>query len=176
METKVVYPGSFDPITQGHIDIIKRAVNVFDHVIVAVFKNPSKDPLFSMEERVKLLEESLKDLDHEGIEIDSFTGLTMKYVKSKDASAIIRGLRAVSDFEGEFQMASMNKKLDGEIETIFFMTDSKYAFLSSSVTKEVAQFVGDVGDLVPECVKKALWKKYDIDTDIDIDPNDLNYN
>ena len=161
METKVVYPGSFDPITQGHIDIIKRAVNIFDHVIVAVFRNPSKDPLFSMEERVELLEESLADFD-ENIEIDSFSGLTMEYVKSKGASAIIRGLRAVSDFEGEFQMASMNKQLDGDIETIFFMTDSKYAFLSSSVVKEVAQFGGDVGELVPECVIQALWQKYNI--------------
>ena len=163
METKVVYPGSFDPVTQGHIDIIQRAANIFENVIVAVFRNPNKDPLFSMEERVALLEQSLCEITCENIEIDSFTGLTMNYVKSKEASAIIRGLRAVSDFEGEFQMASMNKQLDGDIETIFFMTDSKYAFLSSSVVKEVAQFGGDVGDLVPESVKKALWKKYDVD-------------
>ncbi|MFW5998449.1 MAG: pantetheine-phosphate adenylyltransferase [Bacillota bacterium] len=160
METKVVYPGSFDPITRGHIDIIKRSLNVFDQIIVAVFKNPNKEPLFSMEKRVELLEESLKNFTSDKIEIDYFTGLTMKYVKSKNASAIIRGLRAVSDFEGEFQMASMNKQLDGDIETIFFMTDSKYAFLSSSVIKEVAQFGGDVGDLVPDCVKKALKEKY----------------
>ncbi len=160
MENKVVYPGSFDPVTYGHIDIVKRAANLFDEIIVAVFKNPNKDPLFSMEERAELLESSLMGLSHNNIIIDSFTGLTMEYVKSQNANAIIRGLRAVSDFEGEFQMASMNKQIDGDIETVFFMTDSKYAFLSSSVVKEVAQFGGEVSDVVPDCVCKALREKY----------------
>ena len=160
MLPRIVYPGSFDPITNGHLNIIKRASNVFDEIIVAVFRNPSKEPLFSMEERVELLEKSTEDL--KGVKVDCFTGLTMNYVKSKNASAILRGLRAVSDFEGEFQMASMNKELDGDIETVFFMTDAKYAFLSSSVVKEVAQFGGDMSGLVPDCVYKALLNKYNI--------------
>lgn len=158
MLTRVVYPGSFDPVTNGHIDIIKRATKVFDEIIVAVFFNPSKDPLFSMEERVEMLEESTKEFP--GVSVDSFTGLTMDYVKSRNAGAILRGLRAVSDFEGEFQMASMNRNLDDDVETIFFMTDSKYAFLSSSIVKEVAYFNGDVTDIVPECVHRALMKKF----------------
>jgi len=153
----VVYPGSFDPITKGHINIIKRAVNLFDEVIVAVFNNPNKDHIFSMEERVNLLKETIGDIDK--VKIDSFTGLTTNYVKSQKAKAILRGLRAVSDFEGEFQMASMNKELDDSIETIFLMTDTKYAFLSSSLVKEVAKFGGNLNNVVPEQVEKALQKK-----------------
>jgi len=158
MLDRVVYPGSFDPVTKGHLNIIKRASNIFDEVIVSVFNNPNKDPIFSMEERVELLKETTKEISE--VSVDSFTGLTTNYVKSKNASAIIRGLRAVSDFEGEFQMASMNKELDPEIETIFLMTDSKYAFLSSSVVKEVAQFGGSMDNVVPKVVEKALLKKY----------------
>jgi len=161
MKNRIVYPGSFDPVTDGHLDIIERAINIFDEIIVAVFKNPNKDPLFSMEERVELLIESTKDIPE--VTVDSFTGLTMDYVKSQNAVAILRGLRAVSDFEGEFQMASMNKELDGNIETVFFMTDSQYAFLSSSVVKEVACFNGNVSSIVPECVNKALVDKYNFD-------------
>ena len=161
MQQRIIYPGSFDPITNGHLNIIKRATNVFDEVIVAVFRNPAKEPLFSMEERVELLETSTENMDK--VKVDSFTGLTMNYVKSQNACAILRGLRAVSDFEGEFQMASMNKELDGDIETVFLMTDSKYAFLSSSVIKEVAQFGGDMSDLVPDCVYRALLEKYKTD-------------
>ncbi|MBS3810308.1 MAG: pantetheine-phosphate adenylyltransferase [Halanaerobiales bacterium] len=153
----VVYPGSFDPITKGHINIIKRAVNLFDEVIVAVFNNPNKDHIFSMEERVNLLKETIGDIDK--VKIDSFTGLTTNYVRSQKAKAILRGLRAVSDFEGEFQMASMNKELDDSIETIFLMTDTKYAFLSSSLVKEVAKFGGNLNNVVPEQVEKALQKK-----------------
>ncbi|AZO95235.1 pantetheine-phosphate adenylyltransferase [Halocella sp. SP3-1] len=160
MTSKVVYPGSFDPITNGHLDIIKRACSVFDEVIVAVFHNPQKKPLFSMEEREKFLIEATRGIDN--VIIDKFEGLTVDYVKSKKAIAIIRGLRAVSDFEGEFQMASLNKQIDGEVETIFFMTDTKYAFLSSSVIKEVAQFGGNIGELVPEQVEEELMKKYHI--------------
>ncbi len=154
----VVYPGSFDPITKGHINIIKRAVNLFDEVIVAVFNNPNKDHIFSMEERVSLLKVTISDIDK--VKIDSFTGLTTNYVKSQKAKAILRGLRAVSDFEGEFQMASMNKELDDSIETIFLMTDTKYAFLSSSLVKEVAKFGGNLNNVVPEPVEKALQKKF----------------
>ncbi|MFW5787606.1 MAG: pantetheine-phosphate adenylyltransferase [Halanaerobiales bacterium] len=163
MKTRVVYPGSFDPVTNGHLDIIKRANKVFDELVVAVFINPQKDPLFTREEREELLKKSVEELDDNSIVIDSFCGLTMEYVKAQQASAIIRGLRAVSDFEGEFQMASMNKQLDDDIETIFFMTDTKYAFLSSSVVKEVAQFGGQVADLVPDCVNQALREKYDLE-------------
>ena len=158
MLDRVVYPGSFDPVTKGHLNIIKRASNIFDEVIVAVFQNPNKEPIFTMEERVDLLEQTAGDIKK--VKIDSFTGLTTKYVKSKNACAIIRGLRAVSDFEGEFQMASMNKELDPEIETIFLMTDSKYAFLSSSVVKEVAQFGGNLDNVVPKPVEQALFDKY----------------
>ncbi len=158
MKNRVVYPGSFDPVTNGHLDIIERALNIFDEVIVAVFNNPNKEPLFSMDKRVEMLNESTRNLP--AVSVDSFSGLTMDYVKSKGAIAIIRGLRAVSDFEGEFQMASMNKELDGDIETVFLMTKSKYAFLSSSVVKEVAYFNGDVSSIVPECVNKALIEKY----------------
>jgi len=160
MLDRVVYPGSFDPVTNGHLNIIKRASNIFDEVIVAVFKNPNKEPIFSMKERVSLLKEVTSDF--EKVKVDSFSGLTTNYVKSKKACAIVRGLRAVSDFEGEFQMASMNKELDPEIETIFLMTDSKYAFLSSSVVKEVAQFGGEMDNVVPKPVEKALLEKYNI--------------
>lgn len=158
MKQIVVYPGSFDPVTNGHLDIINRAALIFDQVVVAVFKNPQKSPLFSMEERVELLKKATERLDN--VSIDSFTGLTIDYVKSKKAIAIIRGLRAISDFEGEFQMALLNKELNGNVETIFFMTDIRYAYLSSSVVKEVAQFGGNINHLVPEIVKKALENKY----------------
>lgn len=158
MQQIVVYPGSFDPVTNGHLDIIKRASSVFDQVIVAVFRNPRKKSLFTMDERVDLLVNVTKEIKN--VSIDSFSGLTIDYVKSKDAIAIIRGLRAISDFEGEFQMASLNKELDGNVETIFFMTDTKYAYLSSSVVKEVAQFEGNIKDLVPQGVKKALENKF----------------
>ncbi|HHU93056.1 MAG TPA: pantetheine-phosphate adenylyltransferase [Halanaerobiaceae bacterium] len=158
MQQIVVYPGSFDPVTNGHLDIIKRSAQIFDQVIVAVFKNPQKQPLFTMEERVDLLKEVTKELDN--VSVDSFSGLTMDYVRSKKAIAIIRGLRAVSDFEGEFQMALLNKELNREVETIFFMTDIKYAYLSSSAVKEVAQFGGNIDGLVPDLVKKALKEKY----------------
>ncbi|MEJ6950865.1 pantetheine-phosphate adenylyltransferase [Natronospora cellulosivora (SeqCode)] len=157
MKQRVVYPGSFDPVTNGHLDIIKRASQVFDEVVVAVFRNPKKNPLFTMDEREDLLKEATKEI--ENVSIDSFTGLTIEYAKSKDAIAIIRGLRAISDFDIEFQMASLNKEMDGSVETIFFMTDTKYAFLSSSAVKEVAQFKGKIDDLVPERVKKALEDK-----------------
>ncbi len=158
MIKRVVYPGSFDPVTNGHLDIIKRATKIFDEVIVAVFKNLNKKPLFSTEERVELLEKATKEL--ENVKVDSFNGLTMDYVETRGATAIIRGLRAVSDFEGEFQMSSLNKEINSEIETIFFMTDAKYAFLSSSVIKEVAYFGGDMINLVPECVNNALIQKF----------------
>src|SRR6056297_1534368 len=158
MGKKIVYPGSFDPVTNGHLDIVQRAANLFDEVIVSVFCNPNKEPVFSMKERVEMLEKATEEMTN--VEVDSFSGLTTKYVHSIGGEAILRGLRAVSDFEGEFQMASMNKHLDNEIETIFLMTDTKYAFLSSSVIKEAAYFDGNIKDLVPNFVYNRLREKF----------------
>ncbi|WP_027339166.1 pantetheine-phosphate adenylyltransferase [Halonatronum saccharophilum] len=148
MRRIAVYPGSFDPVTMGHLDIIERANRIFDKVIVAVFHNPNKDPLFTMEERVDMLGKVLQDFD--GVEVDSFQGLLTDYLKQKGAGVMIRGLRAVSDFEAELQMASMNKKLAPELETVFMMTNTKYAYLSSSLIKEVASFRGCIKELVPD--------------------------
>jgi len=158
MTKKIVYPGSFDPVTNGHLDIVERAAKIFDEVIVSVFCNPNKEPVFTMDERVEMLKKSTKDLHN--VKVDSFSGLTTKYVHSIGGEAILRGLRAVSDFEGEFQMASMNKHLDEEIETIFLMTDTKYAFLSSSVIKEAAYFNGNIRELVPNFVYQKLRNKF----------------
>ncbi|MFP4020151.1 MAG: pantetheine-phosphate adenylyltransferase [Halanaerobium sp.] len=158
MSKTIVYPGSFDPVTNGHLDIVKRAANIFDEVIVSVFFNPNKEPVFTMEERVEMLKRATKDFKN--VKVDSFSGLTTKYVNSVGGEAILRGLRAVSDFEGEFQMASMNKHLDNEIETIFLMTDTKYAFLSSSVIKEAAYFDGNIKELVPDFVYHKLRNKF----------------
>lgn len=157
MAKVAVYPGSFDPVTSGHLDIIKRANNIFDKVIVAVFNNANKDHLFSKEERVEMLEEVLAD--HPEIEVDSFTGLLIDYIEQHHGEVIIRGLRAVSDFESEFQMASLNKKLAPEIETLFMMTNTEYAYLSSSAVKEVVSFGGCVEELVPDYVIDKLIKK-----------------
>lgn len=153
----VIYPGSFDPVTYGHLDIIKRASRKFDKIVVTVLNNPSKKPLFNVDERVELLKIATKDLDN--VIIDSFTGLLIDYAKDKDISMIIKGLRAVSDFEYEFQMALTNTLLDENIETFFLMTSNKYSFVSSSVVKEVAKFNGDISKLVPDIVEKAVIKK-----------------
>jgi pantetheine-phosphate adenylyltransferase len=153
-----VYPGSFDPVTNGHLDIIRRASNVFDKLIVAVLNNASKNPLFTIEERKQLLLEVTKDLPN--VEIDSFLDLTINYVKQKNARLIVRGLRAISDFEWELQLASTNSKLCPEIETFFMMTSPQYSFLSSSIVKEIARYRGTVHDLVPSVVEKALRSKY----------------
>ncbi|MFV9509911.1 pantetheine-phosphate adenylyltransferase [Tepidibacillus sp. LV47] len=153
-----VYPGSFDPITYGHLDIIQRGVKIFDKVTVAVLINPNKNPLFTVEERIELIRQATKHIPQ--VEIDSFSGLLVDYMKKKNANTIIKGLRAVSDFEYELQMASINRKLDPNIETFFMMTNNKYSFLSSSIVKEVARHHGCVSDLVPPCVEEALIKKY----------------
>lgn len=158
MSTLAICPGSFDPVTYGHIDIIERAAKIFDHVIVAVFNNRSKDPLFTVEERIALLEEVTRDFDN--ITIDSSSGLLMEYAEEKGANVIVRGLRAVSDFEYEMQITSMNRKLNEDIETFFVMTNNQYSFLSSSIVKEVAKYRGTVADLVPKTVEEALMKKY----------------
>jgi pantetheine-phosphate adenylyltransferase len=149
-----IYPGSFDPITNGHLDIIKRAANIFDKVIVSVIKNPSKKPQFSLGEREKMIKDSLKGLNN--VEVDSFDGLLVSYAKQKNANVIVRGLRAVSDFDYEFQMALTNRKMVPEIETLFFMTDHKYSYLSSSFVKEIARLGGKVDEMVPDPVAKKL--------------------
>ena len=153
-----VVPGSFDPITNGHIDIIKRAAEVFDIVYVAVLNNSSKNPLFSVEERIQLIKEVMQDTPN--IHVESSSGLLIDYAKAKNAKVIVRGLRAVSDFEYEMQITSMTRVLDENIETFFIMTKNQYSFLSSSIVKEVAKYGGDVRELVPEAIEKALKDKY----------------
>ncbi len=153
-----VYPGSFDPITYGHLDIIKRGLKIFDEVIVAVAENPGKKPLFSVAERVDLIREVLSGNGR--ATVDSFDGLLVNYVLSKGASVIIRGLRAVSDFEFEFQSAQMNRGISQDVETLFMMTSVPFSYLSSSIVKEVSSLNGPVDGLVPPVVKKALDAKY----------------
>ncbi len=153
-----VCPGSFDPITYGHIDIIKRAAKVFDQIKVVVMHNSSKHPLFTPEERMDLIKEVTKDIPN--VQVDTSSGLLMDYAKSVNANAIIRGLRAVSDFEYEMQITSMNRVLEENIETFFIMTNNQYSFLSSSIVKEVAKYHGNVSSLVPPYVELALNEKY----------------
>lgn len=157
-EKIAVVPGSFDPITKGHLDIIGRAADVFDIVYVAVLNNSAKQPLFSIEERIALITEVTKDFPN--IRIESSSGLLIDYAKEKNAKAIVRGLRAVSDFEYEMQITSMNRVLDENIETFFIMTKNQYSFLSSSIVKEVAKYGGDVHELVPGVVDEALKAKF----------------
>ena len=157
MKKIAVYPGSFDPVTNGHIDLIKRALEIVDELIVAVVKNPEKKPLFSVEERVEILKEVTQDL--KDVRIDSFDELLVDYAKKIGAKTIIRGLRAISDFEYEFQMALMNRKLDKEIETVFMMPSAKYSYLSSSMIKEVVSFGGSLCELVPTVVEEKMKKK-----------------
>ncbi|HEX7065653.1 MAG TPA: pantetheine-phosphate adenylyltransferase [Bacillales bacterium] len=158
MERIAVCPGSFDPVTNGHLDIIKRGAKVFERVYVAVLNNRNKDPLFTLEERVELLRKAISDLDN--VEVDSFSGLLVEYAKSKKAGVILRGLRAVSDFEYEMQSTSINKNLDEEIDTFFMMTNNQYSFLSSSIVKEIAKYQAPVSNLVPEPVEEALRAKF----------------
>jgi len=152
-----VYPGSFDPVTNGHIDVIKRAVQLFDHVVVAVIENPGKKALFSADERMEMLKAVTTGIS--SIEISRFGGLLVDYVKKKRASIIIRGLRAVSDFEYEFQMALTNRKLAPDIETVFLMPAEAYTYLSSSIVKEVVNLKGRVKGLVPREVEERLRRK-----------------
>ena len=153
-----IYPGSFDPLTNGHLDVIQRAAKLFDRVIVAVAKNDDKHPLFTLEERFALVNKAMKHLPN--VEADAFDGLLVKYVASRKAQAIVRGLRAVSDFEFEFQLALMNRKLDERVETIFMMPKDTYTFLSSRLVKEIARLGGDVSAFVPAHVRVALAKKF----------------
>lgn len=156
---KVIYPGTFDPVTYGHIDIVKRAVDLFDEVVVTVAINPSKKPLFTTQERVDMLKESLKEFSNQVV-IDSFDGLLVEHAKQVGAQAIIRGLRQISDFEFEFQMALMNRKLSGDITTIFLMPHERYTYLNSTVIRNLASLHADVSNFVPPIVVKALRKKF----------------
>ena len=157
--TKIaVVPGSFDPITYGHVDIIERSSRIFGEVYVVILDNSSKNPLFSIEERKELVRKSTSHLSN--VKIDTFNGLLVEYAKMVNASVMVRGLRAVSDFEYEMQITLMNRFLDESIETFFMMTQRKYSFLSSSIVKEVAKYNGNVTQLVPDCVEKALAEKF----------------
>ncbi|WP_174613143.1 pantetheine-phosphate adenylyltransferase [Virgibacillus ihumii] len=158
MTRLAICPGSFDPVTYGHLDIIERGARIFDHVIIVVFNNQSKSPLFTVEERLELLKQSTEHL--ENVSVDSSSGLLIDYATQKNAQAVLRGLRAVSDFEYEMQITSMNRKLNENIETLFMMTNNQYSFLSSSIVKEVAKYKANVSDLVPRPVEEALNKKF----------------
>lgn len=153
-----VYPGSFDPITYGHLDIIQRGTSIFDKITVAVLINPTKKSLFTIEERIALIKEATKDMPN--VDVESFDGLLVDYMRQNEGNTIVKGLRAVSDFEYELQMASINRKLNKDIETFFMMTSNNYSYLSSSIVKDVAKHDGDVSDLVPPVVVKALKAKY----------------
>ena len=158
MKRKAIYPGSFDPLTHGHLDLIKRSLKIFDRVIVAVTRHPHKNSLFTLEERVNMIKESTKGL--KGVMVDEFDGLLVKYAKKQKVCTIIRGLRAVSDFEYELQMVLMNRRLEGSVETIFLMPAEQFSYLSSSLVKEIAASGGDVSKFVPVVVSKALEKNF----------------
>lgn len=153
-----VYPGSFDPITNGHLDLIQRGLKIFDHIIVAVATNAFKEALFTIDERMEMIRESLQG--NPRVSIDTFQGLLVAYAKRQKARTILRGLRAVTDFEYEFQLAMMNRRLDPEIETVFLMTGLRWVFLSSSILKEAAFYGGEVEGMVPEVVIKKLREKF----------------
>ncbi len=153
-----IYPGTFDPITNGHLDIIERAVKMFDKVIVTIARNSSKNPLFSDKERVELIREAVKEWKQ--VEVDSFEGLLVDYARKRNAAVVLRGLRAISDFEYEFQLALTNRKLNDSVETVFLMPSEKYTYLNSTIVREIARLGGDVSEFVPPVVKKAFEKKF----------------
>ena len=158
---RAVYPGSFDPVTFGHLDIIRRASEIFDVLIVSVLNNKVKSPLFSVEERVKILEEATKDIPN--VKVHSFSGLLIDYAAKNDLHIAVRGLRAITDFEYELQIAQTNRKLsDGKLDTMFLTTSLEYAYLSSSSVKEIASFGGDISQCVPDFVAKKIYDKYQI--------------
>jgi pantetheine-phosphate adenylyltransferase len=158
MARVAIYPGSFDPVTNGHLDIVKRGLKLFDKIIVTILYNPGKETLFSVEERLGMLRESIKSLSH--IEIDRYDGLLVDYAAKRKAQAILRGMRAVSDFEYEFQMALMNRRLNREIQTVFLMTGLRWIFTSSSIIKEAARFGGNIEGMVPPNVLEKLKIKF----------------
>lgn len=157
MELCVVYPGTFDPITNGHTDLIRRGCQLFDHLIVAVAENPGKDATFTLDERVELAREALAGMS--GIEVLGFRGLLVEFAREHGARLILRGLRAISDFEHEFQLSSMNRKLAPEVESIFLTPDEAYGFISSSLVREIARLGGDISDFVSPRVEAALYQR-----------------
>ncbi len=159
---RAVYPGSFDPITSGHVDIIQRGLKIFDKILIAVLENPKKKSLFSTKERMNMIQDFF--VDHRNIEVKAFDGLLVEFAKNNNANIVIRGLRAISDFEYEFQMALMNRKLDPEIETLFMMPNLSYSFLSSKLVKEIFMLGGGVKDLVPGQVEEKLKEKFEKST------------
>ncbi|MFW8600337.1 pantetheine-phosphate adenylyltransferase [Desulfobacterota bacterium M19] len=159
-DTVAVYPGTFDPITMGHIDIIRRALEIFDRVIIAVARNPAKTPLFSLEERLQMIRDSFNSEEGGRIEIEAVEGLLVDFAYRKGAKAIVRGLRAVSDFDYEFQMALMNRRLEREVETVFLMTAFRWIYISSSIIKDAARHGGDISGLVPDHVCEKLREKF----------------
>lgn len=159
MKHIAVYPGTFDPVTNGHIDLVERSLTIFDEVIVAVAANPKKRPLFSLEERIEMFKKVVSRLRR--VRIEGFDGLLVDYVREKKAVGIIRGLRAVSDFEYEMQMALMNRRLDSKIETVFLMPSEEYSFITSTIVREAASYGGDVSSLVPAVVVNKLRKKFE---------------
>ncbi|WP_042456127.1 pantetheine-phosphate adenylyltransferase [Neobacillus dielmonensis] len=163
MASIAVCPGSFDPITYGHLDIIRRGSKVFEKVYVVLLNNSAKNPLFTVEERIHLIQEVTKDIPN--VSVDTFSGLLVDYAKSVNATAILRGLRAVSDFEYEMQITSMNRFLNNDIETFFMMTNNQYSFLSSSIVKEAAKYNGRITELVPPIVEKELRLKFQDDVE-----------
>lgn len=157
-----VYPGSFDPVTNGHLDVIRRAAGIFDKVIVGVGRNVGKAPLFTTEERVSLIQIAVSELQN--VEVESFDGMLVAFAKQHGASVLVKGLRAISDFEYEFQMALANRHLDPTVETMFLMTSAEYQFLSSSIVKEMVRVGGDCSPLVPSVVMDALRRSFDVNT------------
>ncbi len=157
-KNRAIYPGTFDPVTNGHLDLLNRGKLIFDEIIVAVAKDTGKDPLFSLEERVEMVKEAVKNID--GVKAEPFEGLLVRYAEVRHARAIIRGLREVSDFEYEFQMALMNRRLNEKIETVFLMPNEKYTYLTSSIVREVASLGGNIKAFVPSNVYAILKKKF----------------
>ncbi len=157
-EGVAIYPGTFDPITNGHLSIVDRALKIFDKLVIAILTNPGKTPLFTLEERINMIKGAVQD--GANIEVDTFDGLLVDYVIQKEAHVIVRGLRALSDFEYEFQTALMNRKLNRDVQSIFLMTDYKWFYTSSTIIKEAASFNGDVSGLVPEMVNQKLKQKF----------------
>jgi pantetheine-phosphate adenylyltransferase len=157
-QTVAIYPGTFDPLTNGHLSILNRSLKIFDKVIIAILVNPKKTPLFSLEERISMMKEVLGS--KENIEVDSFSGLLVDYAVSKGANVIVRGMRALSDFEFEFQLALMNRKLNRDVESVFMMTDYKWLYTSSTIIKEAASLNGNISGLVPPVICARLKEKY----------------
>lgn len=160
MEKIAVYPGSFDPITNGHVSLVKRALQIFDKIIIAVASNPEKKPFFTLDERLEMVSKSVKD--YPNVMVKSFDGLLVEFVEKCNSNIILRGLRAVSDFESEFQLALMNRRLNRKIQSVFLMTDYRWLYLSSTIIKEAARLGGPIEGLVPDIVEKKLRKKFGV--------------